>query len=712
MEQEKIPSEVPVPPVSTPSQAPLINQTSIFLIACGLCLIGFFLNWFSISESRTYVNFDISQPFNMGHTSTTNNSVTGINLIGKLADAGGWAFILLAFVIAVPIGSLIIGVKRYNKKQVVTTEIYWTSMITFLPLFALTVYIFASDSGAGIMNIGDSLKNSYGGGLWMMIIGSLVLLYVAITKIIADNKTNATNKLLKPGLIGGLIYGGALFILVKLFAENNFRNTSGALLFLPLGALSVAIAIALQNLKAGNPKKPIIYADVISIGFLTSLAGQVFFLILLKLFYSEIMSYAPLGILVSTVILLIQVGFIISSIGCYWLPAQLHTANTPDVSGQGAQEAPQLRKVFAQFQNRLSKTTAKYNTRGVLIAVSIILVAVFFVPLTWFSSSSNMWGLVFGNAGGYNASLFRFIALVFPLSGILMFHGLVFNNGSYLIPKRVLFILPILSFFILLFAVFGKIFNLPLCSVKYWGAGFWLAALSSACVLLLRQQPAIRQADATRRPGPVPQPNEPLGTTPGSPANDYQTYSSQQATAAYPPNTYPPFNAADWFRKNRKAIFLGIGGVFTILLLIVAVKFVLSIDFNKNKDQAANATQADTVFAKADSTAMAPVATSTSQGQNAADTVASASAPQGSQSTDATYRPGYYTVVATPDNKVYYHNTPDPSTVRKGYFDEQDVVYVQKIQNGFGYVEFTNKIGQTSAGWLNMQDLNWNATQQ
>jgi hypothetical protein len=32
-------------------------------------------------------------------------------------------------------------------------------------------------------------------------------------------------------------------------------------------------------------------------------------------------------------------------------------------------------------------------------------------------------------------------------------------------------------------------------------------------------------------------------------------------------------------------------------------------------------------------------------------------------------------------------------------------VLVQKIVNGFGYLEFTNDKGQMSSGWIPMQDL-------
>lgn len=66
---------------------------------------------------------------------------------------------------------------------------------------------------------------------------------------------------------------------------------------------------------------------------------------------------------------------------------------------------------------------------------------------------------------------------------------------------------------------------------------------------------------------------------------------------------------------------------------------------------------------------------------------------------------GYYVVNGSANRKIYFYNAPDVNTRRKAYFSSIETVYVQKIQNEFGYVEFTNENGQTSTGWLNMIEL-------
>jgi hypothetical protein len=73
--------------------------------------------------------------------------------------------------------------------------------------------------------------------------------------------------------------------------------------------------------------------------------------------------------------------------------------------------------------------------------------------------------------------------------------------------------------------------------------------------------------------------------------------------------------------------------------------------------------------------------------------------------TTTEYQPGYYIVNASEDEIVYFYKMPDKSTIKNAYFDSKENVYVQKFENGFGYIEFTNDRGQTSIGWLDMDDL-------
>jgi uncharacterized membrane protein YvbJ len=66
---------------------------------------------------------------------------------------------------------------------------------------------------------------------------------------------------------------------------------------------------------------------------------------------------------------------------------------------------------------------------------------------------------------------------------------------------------------------------------------------------------------------------------------------------------------------------------------------------------------------------------------------------------------GYYIANCSDTRRIYFHNAPDEATKRKAYLSTQETVYVQKVENGFGYIEFTNTNGQTSYGWVEMKYL-------
>lgn len=66
---------------------------------------------------------------------------------------------------------------------------------------------------------------------------------------------------------------------------------------------------------------------------------------------------------------------------------------------------------------------------------------------------------------------------------------------------------------------------------------------------------------------------------------------------------------------------------------------------------------------------------------------------------------GNYIANGSEKHKVYFYNAPITSTRRNAYINSQEEVFVQKVVDGFGYIEFTNDRGEKSIGWLNMNDL-------
>ncbi len=77
----------------------------------------------------------------------------------------------------------------------------------------------------------------------------------------------------------------------------------------------------------------------------------------------------------------------------------------------------------------------------------------------------------------------------------------------------------------------------------------------------------------------------------------------------------------------------------------------------------------------------------------------------GSAAISDSLQPGYFRVNASRNNKVFFYTTPDTSIKRKAFLNSKEWVFIQKIQNGFGYTVFINSNDQKSSGWLQMRSL-------
>ena len=146
-----------------------------------------------------------------------------------------------------------------------------------------------------------------------------------------------------------------------------------------------------------------------------------------------------------------------------------------------------------------------------------------------------------------------------------------------------------------------------------------------------------------------------------------------------PKNVFLPHN------KIKKSVITGVMGLFSLLILIVALKFVFSLDFNKDKIPPSPVRDATS------SSSVTQTDQLTQQAEN--------------NSNIEQFKAGYYIANGSELRKIYFHNAPDISTRRKAYLSTQETVYVQKVQNNFGYIEFANTNGQTSYGWIEMQYL-------
>ena len=77
------------------------------------------------------------------------------------------------------------------------------------------------------------------------------------------------------------------------------------------------------------------------------------------------------------------------------------------------------------------------------------------------------------------------------------------------------------------------------------------------------------------------------------------------------------------------------------------------------------------------------------------------------ENTTAPYKPGYYVLIGADKRKVYVYEKPDDKTQASAYFSIQIRVYIEKIQDRFGYLTYINSRGTKSEGWVDMRYLRY-----
>ena len=151
-----------------------------------------------------------------------------------------------------------------------------------------------------------------------------------------------------------------------------------------------------------------------------------------------------------------------------------------------------------QSQNLINPQNNSNGNKSVIIVAGAILVVAFFMPWITAIVSLNAWDMVFGTVGDVIGSSFRYIAVFIPISGVLIIYGAAFNNGNYPVAKPLLFLVPILTFIVILVVISNKVGSSGGGSVtdlgnltKAFGIGFWLTLICSIILPFLRQDSSI-----------------------------------------------------------------------------------------------------------------------------------------------------------------------------------------------------------------------------
>jgi hypothetical protein len=205
--------------------------------------------------------------------------------------------------------------------------------------------------------------------------------------------------------------------------------------------------------------------------------------------------------------------------------------------------------------------------RSISIALATILVAAFFMPLMRVFGNISAWDMIFGDVSRLIDTDAKYIAVVIPAAGVLIFIGAVFNNEDYLIPQRILFLLPILTLISLAIAI-G--INLEENSrgegdfdfeefVKLFGIGFWLTFIASFILPFLGKNTSVLNRN---------QPDQ-IGST-----NRDSLQEKKQFNYSLPKINLPKFDWEDgietikvFILKYKKAIW----GILIALVLYIAI---------------------------------------------------------------------------------------------------------------------------------------------
>lgn len=125
------------------------------------------------------------------------------------------------------------------------------------------------------------------------------------------------------------------------------------------------------------------------------------------------------------------------------------------------------------------------NSKSIIIAAGAVLVAAFFMPWvnTFFALSA--WDIFFRDISRSFDATLRFGAAIIPITGILVIYGAAFNNERYVLPKKLLFLLPVITLIMIAIAIGSKFSQEEIRGfdtiilIRLFGIGFWLTLVAS-----------------------------------------------------------------------------------------------------------------------------------------------------------------------------------------------------------------------------------------
>lgn len=214
------------------------------------------------------------------------------------------------------------------------------------------------------------------------------------------------------------------------------------------------------------------------------------------------------------------------------------------------------------------------NNKAVIITLAAILVAAFFMPWVKFFVSLSAWDMLFGEAGQYIDTGFKYIAILIPISGAVIVYGEAANNENYPINKGLLFKIPIITFVVLIVAIVskindggGRLRSSDLENItKVFGIGFWLTLIASVILPFISSQAVSKTPTPNNQTIPTPL----LSDNQSSP----QTISQPNYTRPQVNINLPKINWDETFAKIKafliryKVVLLSGAGLLIAFILV------------------------------------------------------------------------------------------------------------------------------------------------
>lgn len=216
----------PTPETDLFTEPPAVSNRNILLMIAALAILaGFFLPWMAQNRSNLLYDDEFPMP--------TVNGIYLVNLTSQIPHVG---FLLMLFLVLVPIGSIIVAYNSYQHEFSEKIMMFGLAAAVFIPMSILSLYLMSPGARFLTGGFGGGLK--LGIGMILMGAGAIYCLVYAIGRIGRNMQGIASGPLFKYGAVGGVLTALLVYIVMKTMSGEGAVGFYVYLLALIGGILS------------------------------------------------------------------------------------------------------------------------------------------------------------------------------------------------------------------------------------------------------------------------------------------------------------------------------------------------------------------------------------------------------------------------------------------------------------------------------------------